>query len=395
MKLSRKNLGRVATTFLATAMLASLTAVPAMAANGVSGGGTPESKVTTIPIGKTITTDGHSYAPNETYTFIVEGGAAGNYMIEENNEFVSKAVLAGATGDLNVSTTESKTNTGEDPAASYTLEDATITVNENAFLSKTPGIYHYVVTEKVGTTTGMTYDTSVYDLFLYVMNGPIGVNDHYVGYAVAVEQVVDTGEGSPTNGQLIPGTEKAEKIAFVNDYDSSNQLLHDITVTKRVEGSMGDKVNDEFTFTVSVDGEANESFYVEYKTSANAQVTKASVTTGQDLSIPGIKHDGVITIYGLDADDKFEISETSAAGYTTYVDMDYQTGDTHDSMTDSDKKVTTGENEAGTKNWNIAFYNVKDASAPTGIAMDIAPYALPVVIAAAACFVFLRKRNED
>ncbi len=31
MKLSRKNVGRIATTFLATAMLASLTAVPAMA----------------------------------------------------------------------------------------------------------------------------------------------------------------------------------------------------------------------------------------------------------------------------------------------------------------------------------------------------------------------------
>ena len=39
MKLSRKNVGRIATTFLATAMLASLTAVPAMAVDGDGTGG--------------------------------------------------------------------------------------------------------------------------------------------------------------------------------------------------------------------------------------------------------------------------------------------------------------------------------------------------------------------
>ena len=45
MKLSRKNVGRIATTFLATAMLASLTAVPAMAVDGDGTGGETEDNV--------------------------------------------------------------------------------------------------------------------------------------------------------------------------------------------------------------------------------------------------------------------------------------------------------------------------------------------------------------
>ena len=41
------------------------------------------------------------------------------------------------------------------------------------------------------------------------------------------------------------------------------------------------------------------------------------------------------------------------------------------------------------------YTNTREAVSPTGLIMDIAPYALLVVVAAAGCFVFLRKRRED
>ena len=44
---------------------------------------------------------------------------------------------------------------------------------------------------------------------------------------------------------------------------------------------------------------------------------------------------------------------------------------------------------------NVTITNYMQTVAPTGLAMDIAPYALLIVVAAAGCFVFLRKRNED
>lgn len=43
----------------------------------------------------------------------------------------------------------------------------------------------------------------------------------------------------------------------------------------------------------------------------------------------------------------------------------------------------------------IEFNNSRNSSTPTGIVMNVAPYALLVVVAVAGCFVFLRKRNED
>lgn len=39
--------------------------------------------------------------------------------------------------------------------------------------------------------------------------------------------------------------------------------------------------------------------------------------------------------------------------------------------------------------------NTRSTTTPTGIVMNVAPYALLVVVAVAGCFVFLRKRNED
>ena len=46
-------------------------------------------------------------------------------------------------------------------------------------------------------------------------------------------------------------------------------------------------------------------------------------------------------------------------------------------------------------NNDIAVVNTRNAVSPTGIVMNVAPYALLVVVAAAGCFVFLRKRRED
>lgn len=391
MKLS-KNLGRIATTFLATAMLASVAAVPAFA----------ESAVPSVPIGKTVTTDGNTFAPKADYTFKVENGEAGTYTYKEDKdaeEASEKEVMKGI-GGLTVSPKTSSAPSGDTPSASYTLQDAVINIDADAFKSAKPGIYHYVVSEEEGSVQGMTYDTSRYDLYVYVLNGSTGINDHYVAYVVAVEQVVDTNEESDTYGQLIPGTDKATKMTFENDYDTNNTQLHDVTITKSVQGTMGDKVNDTFNFNVTVTGDDGGVFYIEYKTSQNDQVQKVAVNSGASTEIKGLKDTGTITIYSLDADDTYQVVENtngSGKGYDVYVDSTYTANESYDENTDgkTEKKNDTGEVPMGNTDQNIAFYNVKNGNVATGVMMDIAPYALLVVAAAAGCFVFLRKRRED
>ena len=74
MKLSRKNVGRIATTFLATAMLASLTAVPAMAEDG-DGNQDDQTTATyqndTFSLTKTLTKPVGVYTPAVTFTFTI------------------------------------------------------------------------------------------------------------------------------------------------------------------------------------------------------------------------------------------------------------------------------------------------------------------------------------
>ena len=60
--------------------------------------------------------------------------------------------------------------------------------------------------------------------------------------------------------------------------------------------------------------------------------------------------------------------------------------------TNQNKTSVTFKKDA---NNDVAYTNKLDTVSPTGLAMNIAPYALLVVVAAGACFVFLRKRRED
>ncbi len=55
--------------------------------------------------------------------------------------------------------------------------------------------------------------------------------------------------------------------------------------------------------------------------------------------------------------------------------------------------IAENPNEQTTK--DVVYTNRRDSVAPTGVIMIVAPYVLMVVIAAAGCFVFLRKRRDD
>lgn len=361
-----KTIGRVATTLVATAMLASL-AAPAYAA-GVTAG-TEAQPVTSVTITKTVETDGNTYAPNATFTFNVEEGAGKTFNDGTGNVTAVAGVAGGLVAGDGAEFAPVTVDDEEEvvaPAASYTATD-TLTVNASVFT--VPGIYHYVVTENNlsndAAYEGITKDSSTYDVYLYVYNNAT-YTGRYVGHVVTVK-----------NGD----TASKADLTFTNDYGKVNDTTHSVTVTKKVEGSFAN-MSDTFSFTVSVSGATGEAYKVVYTNDGVEHAT--SVNSGSTTTVDGIGDEDTITIYGLSANDTYTVTENDGAsqGYT---------------VSDSDSTTADGtvSGKATTDSSSATIINTKNASTPTGIVMDVAPYALLVVIAAAGCFVFLRKRRED
>ena len=137
---------------------------------------------------------------------------------------------------------------------------------------------------------------------------------------------------------------------------------------------------------VQIDGESGEKYYVEYGTYGESGFVKGSetviLTSGAPTEIT-LGHNGAVKVYGLDDNDTYTITEQNANtnGYTLKIN-DQADGD----------GVASGTISA---DGTVKYENKKDATTPTGVIMNVAPYALMVVIAVAGVAVFMRKRVED
>lgn len=365
MKLS-KNLGRVATTFLATAMLASLTAVPAFAA---------ETDVVTLT--KNISKDVNAYAPNEAYTFTVlpyTRTSTDGPLIESG---LSGGVFFSKEGENKVTTA---TITSEPKASDISKSDVTVgTVNlqidETIFANAAPGIYRYEVKETVpegdAAYDGMDYDGSTKYFDVYVVYDATEQKNVISNYTF-VDESVESGK---------------DDGVFDNDYTAANKTL---TVEKTISGNQADP-NKDYGFSLTITGEDGEKYYIVKTKNTNQTEVLTDVTSG-DAATFTLKANESVTIYGLSAGDKYVVSETDYAseGYKTTIKVDNQSlGDNHTITTAAEGSMISDNSDT------VVFNNYRNSSTPTGIVMNVAPYALLVVIAAAGCFVFLRKRRED
>lgn len=379
MKLS-KNLGRIATTLVATAMLASVSAVPAFAAvyTAVKGG--------TMPFDKYLVMDADANVPTADFTFKIGAGDAVNATanspeIKKPSDAQVQAVTiikdgfvpTDETHDATYATQQGDTvtlNEGE----KYAVDVVTVDFSNVEF--STPGVYRFTVTES-GSVNGVTNDTTgtrYIDVYVLDDNGSLKV-DKYVFH--------ESNEVAGNDGSF--DTDEKE-TGFTNTYDTEN-----VTLTKQVEGNMGDKSKD-FTFTIEITSAGGAKTYTidgaDTDTITTTKQADAEVYTGS--ATVELCDDETVTIKGLSEGDTYTITETAVNGYNTKI----ATGTT----TSSEDATITGT-EYADKTVNdataVTFYNISNASTPTGIVMNVAPYVLLVVVAAAGCFVFLRKRRED
>ena len=367
-----KTIGRVATTLVATAMLASLAAVPAFADEG-------EFNSSTIKINKVLEMPADVNVPDVSFQFSIKAptGTVNENYVDDNNtpndasDDVTLTVKAGTVNQMDAGTatiTSSSTTTATSDGAKKTVTvPVTLTLPSETYTEA--GVYKYTIDEVDPTLDGVTDQTGSLDLYLIVTRvnaGAIGDNEQF-----------------QVSGAVIKKTDGTKTDTWTNYYkldDDGDSKVGAISVTKKIAGAMGNK-NDTFVFTVGIPNDNVEySYYInDVLQSGKLTYTNNTVTLG---------HNQTLKVVGLDDGDTITVTETIPAksGYET-------TSVTND----NDADPTNGNVLTVAKNTVEAteFTNTRDAVSPTGIVMNVAPYALLVVIAAAGCFVFLRKRRED
>lgn len=356
-----KTFGRVATTFVAATMLASLTSIPAMA------------ETTNVTITKNITKDANTYAPATTFEFTVApwtetategalvqpGPQGGVYFSMQGTDKVYTGSIVSTPDISDISETTTTAGT------------TNLQVDTNVMLQKDPGIYRYEVKETTPSSNaydGMTYstETKYFDVYVTVNEE---THEKEVSAYTFVDEDVDSGK---------------DDGVFENNYTAANKTLK---VEKKLDGTQASQ-NQEFTFKITISG-ANGEKYKIVKTNAQGQPeaipTGDSLTSGTQATFT-LQGDEYITVYGLSANDTYTVYEEdySSLGYSTTIKVDNTDAD----AAPSNQKIS-GDDDT------VTFINYRQATTPTGIVMNVAPYVLLVVVAAAGCFVFLRKRRED
>ena len=444
MKLSRKNVGRIATTFLATAMLASLTAVPAMAEDKPIGSGDKmgivdsDSDIDAFTMKKNLYKPEKVYAPNLTFEFTVSptdpianevatGTTSNNQTVQIP---VSKGEVGGVVGATTVGTTgkavfspekdyNATDNVENDGGIGQELisENVTFTVDNTKFTHA--GVYKYTITETKFDPAAVGYDE-----FEDIKFDTVSTRILYV----YVEENADNDEGADpyiVTGIVMKNGDKKDDgfdNGYFKDPDETDETPHELFVQKEVTGAMGNK-SEEFAFTIKIDGAEGEKYYaVVEELGANGAWTETTTIytiTSDDAAMPfTLKHNQRLHVYGLSDTDTYTVVEKTATGYVTTVngyivetsevgkltpnpsgDGYTNTGLTSISPDSNTFEGTLGHTQANNapeiKDVTVLYENNREAVSPTGIVTNVAPYALLVVIAAAGCFVFLRKRDED
>ena len=139
-----------------------------------------------------------------------------------------------------------------------------------------------------------------------------------------------------------------------------------IYISKIVKGTYAD-VDKKFEFSINIlDNDANYSKDIRYDiTNINGDiVSEGQIINGQGTIFIG--HNEKVTLYEIPADLTYTITELNADDYTTYINNQI-----------SKSKSITGVLNGNTQ---IEFVNEKEYISPTGIVLNVLPFAIGIII---------------
>lgn len=354
----------LAASAMSLALVAGMTAMPAMATEAADG------VKFTKAINMAAAADGT--VPSATYSYTVRAGEA------KAATATSPAIKAG----LGTPTIANVVFTPKD-AVSDSKVSKDVTVNFSGITFPTAGIYRYVITETNPTVAGLeTGDANTIYLDVYVTN--------VAGNRAITYYQMSTSDAAPTYAQ---DNNKAPTYNAKFTEDTDTYTTYTLTVTKNVEGTMAD-MTQKFSIDVDFTG-LSEGTKVKVD---GVQTADGASDTGALSVNKSLGDNESMTITGVPADAVYTVVENIAKteGYTTTATVQQGTGTaTTANVTVADTTQTVAQQTMGKNDNTVTVINTKNAVNPTGIILNVAPYALMVVIALAGVVVFLRKRVED
>ena len=431
----RKNLNKLATLALSGMMVMSM-AVPAFAF--------PATELT-IPFTKKLYVDGETLAPQTAFDFTIEA-APGNTEWEYKTstgtaKVTTKAGIAGgvkvkkkAVFEPNPTGTEEE-KFGKEEASShvkYFESNAEFEVVDSVFAPATVdyGTYEYTLKEVKSGYEGVVYSPSEFKIMVMKYHTPnaSGVQEDHI-----IAKVVRTklGNDSLTEAQKKAAlNEKASGIS--NNYgaptpppenpdtppvtppDNPNDSTHVVSIKKKVTGNSAN-LSQSFKFevfvvpasTTAVTDSKREMYAVKNKygaTNVSGVAIKAATqaeyearTAAYMLTFEAQSGKG-IEITGLTKGDKVYVKEVNGTGYTMTAGEDKTNYDTTDSRLENENlTVNAYETSFNVKKNQAAveIKNDKDNVTPTGIVMNVAPYALMLAVAGGLGVVFVNRKKEE
>ena len=396
-------------------LLVSLLAMPVSAAiNTTASNGK-------ITFQKHLVMDKEANVPNVTFEFKIAPGDPASY---ENQGKANTAVYAGIMGEnppvIYAGNTKPDSEyygkvtfaAGDDttdiapvePEAAVTQKEATknLTVDFTGVDFTAPGIYRYVITEKNGGSSGITYDTSrTLDVYVqYKKNTVTGEGQpEYTDELEVAYYVLQDGTAVNPDTATTNGDNATKSDGFTNTYTT-----YDLTLTKKVTGNQGDR-DKYFAFTVNITGAVAGTVYtVDLPETDNHEDNSTDpLIVGEGGSVSAtyyLKHGQSIVIQGLTANTHYTIEEKSYStdGYSTAYSVEVggekvvkstnSTGDRKMSIDKPDGTAITDDNV-------VTFTNSKSGTVPTGILLETAPYLiLGAVVVAGLVVLFATRRRR-
>ena len=394
----RKNLNRLATLALSGMMVMSM-AVPAFAQD--------------VPFQKRVHTDGKTLAPNTTFNFKVTPAAqAGTFKFEKDGKNVTEATKPGPANGVTITgatfAPEAK-KFGEETGADYGIfkSNANIHVDESKFTDL--GYYEYDMEENNDHYEGVYYTESKFKIYVLKY-----VDEHnatqFITKVVRVKKAngqadntkvegVDNNYGwetpptTPPNEDIPPFTPTTPpgETPPENPYDTT----HEVTVRKKILGKVANH-SDKFEFYVTVipgdqiAQKGSELYNVEPEGDVNLNGIKAFTASSESAKIV-VGDNGGFTITGLTKGDKVFVRE----GATTYVMTAGAVAGKETYIKELDVQGLTASFNAVKDDAEVDIKNTKDVTTPTGIVMNVAPYAMMLAVAGGLGVVFMNRKKEE
>ena len=375
----RKNLNRLATLALSGMMVMSM-AVPAFAAK------------VEVPFHKTLHTDGNTYAPNTTFHFDVVA-KTGNITYNGGQYKGLVAAEGAVTVKDAVFTKEMGLGSPDAGGASFKIP-ANIVVDEDK-LTGGLGSYFFTMTERNEGYKGIRYSKAEYTIVVtkYMEDGKVKTTTTVQREGKGLFETKKPDEIQNNYGKHNP----PETPDFPDPNpgpgpDPKNDTTHDVTVKKRIKGGFAD-TSRTFNFTVTVESdEQNERFKVEVL-DKDGRVTDTTFVDDHQGKNFSVSQDSGLRIYGLTKNDLVKVHETDGDDYVMTVSPDKDNTFI--------KNIVKPNNNFKTQ-FNVVkdeakfdVINTKEATTPTGIVMNVAPYAMMLAVAGGLGVVFMNRKKEE